>query len=329
MLSYSFALISLRQIVNCHFNKMSAIHKSIKEESIERAKYFQTVHAWPLSDKLNYEGWLSNFQSEDDLNIACLILDFFIYFSEGLMDNLLVTSIGNSGRFLSKEFPGWNHDYFKEKCIYSFIPGENPNPTDSGPIFTRKLKEVLGVNESRIIFYGDIVNKLKSMGKKPTPVVLVDDFVGTGNQCIKAWKDNEFSETGLTLKAYAAANKHRFVYAPLIANKLGYDSIKTKCPDLFLSPAHVLDDEYNLFDKNCICWKGNEALYKDGIKLIIETSERYGIPNNNGRKPVDVYGFGKQGLAIGFETGPPDAVPAFFYWCDNGWTPLVKRHYER
>ena len=103
--------------------------------------------------------------------------------------------------------------------MYSYIPGEDPNPSDSGPIFTRKLKSELDINESQIIFYDEIINHL-SAKKEATPVILVDDFVGTGMQCKKAWNDNYLKGSSETLSSYCIKKGHVFIYAPLIMNKL-------------------------------------------------------------------------------------------------------------
>lgn len=43
----------------------------------------------------------------------------------------------------------------------------------------------------------------------------------------------------------------------------------------------------------------------------------------------DVQGFGRQGLALAFSHGIPDACPAFFYWETETWKPLKKRPYHR
>ncbi|MEM9679512.1 MAG: hypothetical protein AAF901_04245, partial [Bacteroidota bacterium] len=88
---------------------MSGLNKTIQDESIERARYLQSVHAWPLSDKINYEGWLSNFENTEDQNIACLILDFFTYFSEAMVNSLFSYTIGSCGHILKSKFLDWQH----------------------------------------------------------------------------------------------------------------------------------------------------------------------------------------------------------------------------
>lgn len=46
------------------------------------------------------------------------------------------------------------------------------------------------------------------------------------------------------------------------------------------------------------------------------------IPITGGNSVNDVMGFAKQGLALAFHHGIPDACPAFFYWNTENWKPL-------
>ena len=103
-------------------------------ESVDRYKYFREVQVWPIADDFNFQGWLGNFK-DNDYKIACHILDFFNYYPKKMVDQMLIASVGRAGYELSKYFSDWKHDDFKSRCFYSFIPGETPNPSDSGNLF--------------------------------------------------------------------------------------------------------------------------------------------------------------------------------------------------
>lgn len=294
-------------------------------DTLERASYFQTVHAWPLNDKLDSKAWLDNFSDQEKV-IASHMIDFFLYYPTCMVEQMLVASVGKAGTYLLNMFPDWNHNFFKTRCYYSFVPGETQNPTDSGYFFTRILREVLGVPENRIINFSEIHSILQSVNE-PTAVILVDDFVGSGAQCDEAWNNHRYG--GRTLKELQDETPHNFIYAPLIVNEKGLERIKNKCQSLTLTPAHVLSKEYNLFEEGCFCWKGDKDLYNAGVNLILEKSKLLGIQFTNGDSVKDVKGFGEQGLAIAFEHGVPDAIPPIFYWDDGGWNPLIKKRYQR
>ena len=303
-----------------------AIKESIDNTTLKRAKFFQTVQMWPLTDDFNYYGWLKNFKSKSDKDLACLILDFFMYFSLKQVDMMFISSLELAGAKLSKLLPDWSHDDFFNRCIYSYIPGETPNISDSGFSFARKLKEVAGIPEERLIEYNKIPEVLDNIGK-PTPIILVDDFIGSGAQCAKAWNSNIFEYNKKTLKEISNIGNHSFVYAPLVVNYIGYNRIIRSCPDLSLTPTHILGPEYNLFKSECFCWKGDNNLFIAGVEMILRKSREIDIPSTYGSNTQDEKGFGMQGLALKFEHGAPDAIPSFFYWCHDDWTPLFKKNY--
>lgn len=297
------------------------------DDTLIRSHFFQTIQAWPLSEDLNYKGWLQNFSDGEEKKIARLILDFFVFYSHRMVNQMLKESVSKAGHIFSKHFPNWKHDHFTETCIYSFIPGEVPNPTDSGYLFTRKLRDELRIPDSQIINYLDIPAILKNKNT-PTPILFVDDFVGTGIQVNIAWNETKIDGTN-TLSQIICDNNHCAVYSPLIVNKIGQKLILDECTGLHLCATHIIDDEYNLFKRECICWKGNEESYQKGIKLITEKSLQQGIRDTLGLKTTDLKGFREQGLAIAFEHGIPDAVPPFFYWDTDTWTPLIRKTYKK
>jgi len=75
--------------------------------------------------------------------------------------------------------------------------------------------------------------------------------------------------------------------------------------------------------------KKSDTLYSRGVELILRKSRELGIPSTNGIDVRDEKGFGMQGLAIAFEHGMPDAVPAFFYWQAANWAPLMRKNYTK
>lgn len=304
------------------------IKESIDNTTLKRARFFQTVQMWPLTDDFNYSGWISNFKTKNDKELACLILDFFMYFSVKQVDRMFLYSLELAGAKLSKLFIDWNHSDFFERCIYSYVPGETLNISDSGFSFARKLKEVAGIPEERLVEYDKIPDVLDAIGK-PTPVILVDDFIGSGAQCAQAWNNNIVGRSMKTLRDISIDGKHTFIYAPLIVNYIGYKRIIKDCNGLILTPTHVLGPEYNLFNQCCYCWKGNDNLYKAGVEMILRKSQELNIPSTNGKHTQDEKGFCKQGLAIKFEHGAPDAIPSFFYWCHDNWIPLFSKTYKR
>jgi len=297
------------------------------EEVIERLDFLRRMQIWPVKNFLNYKGWLDNFSEQEEKEIASRIIDFFLFFPKQMIIQMLKTVVGYCGEYLKIQFQNWQHDDFLKKCIFSYIPGETLSSTDSGYIFLRYLRDELHIPEKNLLDY----NKLLSLVNNSTdsiPIIFIDDFIGSGAQCDKAWNENKI-DSGKTLNEIASNSKHIFIYASLIANYIGYNRIKKNCIGLKLYTCHLLNNEYNLFDPNCLCWKKNNELYLKGTELIISKSKKLNIPFSGGASVNDVKGFNEQGLALSFEHGTPDAIPSFFYWCDDNWTPLLRKEYKR
>ena len=299
-------------------------------EVIDKMRIFREMLLLPKPKDLDFENWLLNFQDSADREIAAHILQHFIYISDDWIDQMLRTVLGRCGNYFTKTDPEWTHDSFKEKCWYSFVQGENTDDaTDSGYIFTRKLREVLNIPEARIVKYDGLFKKLEEFSDSPQNVILVDDFVGSGAQTDSAWNDHRLGSWNMTLNDHQLKNSHRIVYAPLIANSLGLSRIEDCCPNLHMEYIHCLGPEYNLFNIDGIYWNGDYDMYARFVSMMYKVAREQGIPVTDGDHVNDVRGFGEQGLTLAFSHGIPDACPAFFYWETANWKPLKKRPYHR
>ncbi len=299
-------------------------------EIIEKLKAFREMQLFPKPMGLDFENWMENFQNPEDREVAAHVLQHFMYFSDELIDQMLRTVIGRCGYYFTQYDSNWTHSSFKNDCWYSFVQGENSDHvTDSGYIFTRKLREVLNIPDDRIIKFDALFKKLEDLNDIPQNVILVDDFVGTGAQADTAWNDHRFGTWSLTLSEHQIRYGHRIIYAPLIVNSLGFSRIKDYCPNLHLEYIHYLGIEYNLFNVDGICWSGNKDLFNRFLSMMERVANEQKIPITGGDDVNDVCGFGQQGLALAFSHGIPDACPAFFYWNTASWKPLKKRVYHR
>lgn len=289
--------------------------------------YYRNVQLWPLANEFNYEEWLNNFDEGGEREIAIKILDFFMFFPDSLINQMFATVIGKCGYYFQRVRGSWSEEQFKTDCWYSFVPGEEVKTTDSGYIFQRKLRDNLYIPESQLLSYEQLQEKLSS--DKNLNVILVDDFVGSGHQTYVAWSCEGRKYKDKTLSEWAEANGHCVTYAPLIVNYIGKEFIRTCCRNLELTYIHELTPEFNLFSKDCPCWEGDEVLFQSAMELIARKSRDLKIPFTDGKTVIDVQGYHKQGLAIAFSHGIPDACPPIFYWETKDWKPLMNRVYSR
>ena len=304
----------------------SADQKKFIEETLALGEYYRKTQIWPKAEDFNYEGWLDNFLDTGDKYLASVILSFFTYYSDEIIRKLLYDSIGNACGVFYRAQNYWNINDYKQKNYYSYV--SSGNPTDSGFIFTRMARDILHIPETQILAFEELRGKLDE-GFERKNVVLMDDFIGYGSQCISALGKTDAN--GISLYNLIKERKHIVVYAPLVANEIGVKNIKKSFPQIFITPAYTLGEEYNLFSERCICWERDHNLFKAGVEMIRRTSRDCGIPEAYPQEgnELDTRGYKNQGVALGFSHGIPDAVPGFFYYSDNGWTPLMKRIYER
>lgn len=300
------------------------------EETKAKLSYFRKLQLWPLANEVDFENWIENFQTDEDKEIAAQILNFFVYFPDNIVNQMLQTVVGHCGYYFSSLDPTWTHDSFKNNCWYSFVKGEGEDdPTDSGYIFTRKLRDELGIPVQRILSFEKLVEKLEENESQPQNVILVDDFVGSGAQTDHTWNNIKCGSNKMTLGELSRNFNHRIVYAPLIVNIKGFNRIKRACNGLHLEYAHLLGYEYSLLNENGLCWQGDSDKYNKFLSLLDKIANKEGIPQEYGGNQNDKWGFAAQGLALAFSHGIPDACPAFFYWNTKTWKPLKKRHYHR
>lgn len=296
----------------------------IHNRTIEKCKFFRDSQIW-LNSKVNYKGWLGNF-SEEERKVMALVLDFFVFFNDEMINHLLVAAISKAERAIAEIDYSWTFDKLYTDCLFSYMPGAY-RPSESGRLFPRKLRNHLGIPESQLVDQSDLRQILKD-SSVPLKVILVDDFVGSGEQCCNLWNRFRPGDPGTfppTMGEICRQHQHTLVYAPLVATLRGYERLMKECEGLSLTPVHILGSEYNIFNSNCPCWHGNYELFRYGTEIISQKSQELNIPQSFSEE-VSVRGYQGQGLALSFYDSVPDAIPAIFYWKKN-WTPLVQRNY--
>ena len=146
------------------------------------------------------------------------------------------------------------------------------------------------------------------------PILLVDDFVGSGNQMVVTWTRRYGSVPGGVESLKAASTQGNVIYyVPLISTERGLRAIRESCPGLNVHPAHVVDDRYSLTHPNSILWP--ESLKSGAIEFMRTASER--------AKIVTEYEFGWTGfhgfaLPLAFCHSVPDATLPLYFGTSTG-----------
>ena len=252
-----------------------------------------------------------------------------MYYSVRLVEQLFAAGFQNlsvlnrrDGRGFREAQSTWQR--FCDTLIVTYITGERPNPTDSGFTFARMARQVLEIDEERIVAPETALCILVSDPDRP--VLFVDDFVGSGNQFISTWHrpyhvpshgEHSFARQAL------AGGSARYHYCPAVCTAYGAQRIAKRCPgDLVLSPGNWVADQNSVFHPESVVWP--DHLRASAPQFVASASCRAGIPDNGG-KVDDWRGYHKLGLTLAFAHSIPDATLPLFYWEKEGWRPLVRR----
>ncbi|HEX4693557.1 phosphoribosyltransferase-like protein [Sphingomonas sp.] len=295
----------------------------------EKCSDFAKFQIWPLRTRLDARAWLGNFQ-DDDLPLARHLLNAFMYFNDDLTRQLFVAALQGIGvlqpwraRRRGNIFDDWST--FLQSASLTYVTGEIPNPADSGHLFARAARDHAGVSEEQILNPVEALERIAIRGDR-SPVVFVDDFVGSGDQFTETWerrydiggKSYSFSEAASD--ADRAGTPLEVYYAPAVCTMYGLDNIKRRCPGVEISAGNILDQRYNVFHPDSLVWPAE--LVADGQALVRRLSVALGLPEDESE--WGLFGYHGLGLAIGFAHKTPDAtIPLFRYRAEH-WRPLVK-----
>lgn len=169
----------------------TGIHQRVtKEILLSRCDFFTETQVWPLKRTLDPESWLDNFDKGDE-DYACHLLNGFLFFPEPIVKTMFISAFQSLSHTVcgglesfEKSHEKWQD--FLGRAIIVHVTGETPNPTDSGHLFARILRDYAGIHESQVMPQSEAVDKL--IEDPSHPLVFVDDFIGSGSQFVQTWE---------------------------------------------------------------------------------------------------------------------------------------------
>lgn len=289
------------------------------DEVLDKCGALKRSSLWVSEPHIRPRAWLNNFDSEDRAAAATL-LDHFTFYDSKATDALLVAAYRTLGDGMPKGSGGLSSSQLASAlsaAVFTPVRGEHPNPTDSGNFLSRKVRQHLGVPEERIVE----TNEALASARRGTPVVFVDDFIGSGDQFISTWT---MAPAGTSFAREQARTGFIAIYVVLVATQTGIQRIHRDAPHVVISPTHVLEGRSTLqgiyAGRNDMEIKV-EALLDKYISRLTPSEE---FIANNPRYLK--YGFKEKGLMLAFEHSIPDStLPIFWSPGTNAWSPLIER----
>ncbi len=285
-------------------------------EALEKCEVLKKAGLWPNESRMRPRAWLDNFDDEDQ-STAAYLLSKFTFYNNDLTERLLKASYQSIGDGLPKKpsNSGGNLIDALESAILVPVSGEKPNPTDSGYLFCRKARQILRIPEERIKNLDESVEH----AAKGDTVILLDDFIGSGDQFLKSW---ERIYNGHSLKSLIEKNYFEAIYITLVSTDYGLNEIKINAPKVSVCCPHILYKEStvsHILDKN-------DSTSKKVKDLLEKYSPRL-TPKDHYmcHPPYLKYGYKMRGLMLGFDHSIPDATLPIFWSPGNNWEPLIER----
>lgn len=237
--------------------------------------------------------WMQQFSSQDK-DLAARVLDCVDFFSHD--------QISAAFRSVLRGIEGWHANPNKRSGRWRFV-AYSASAGESGDSMMYKFRHANNMAGSRyselFIYRSDIIRE--RLGPEDT-VVLVDDFVGTGNQVRDSWK-KYFGEL------LASVGN---IYLVVIAARLKAVDLISDETQLELIPHVLLEESENVFGDECQQFDKKE---KEALLRYCETAHR-GNPR----------GYGNCGLLIVFShTCPNDSIP-ILHVENERWEGLFRRY---
>lgn len=295
----------------------------------EKCSDFADFHVWPLRGRMDPRLWLKNFTDEDQ-EVAHHLLNAFMFFSSDLTAQLFTTAIQNistmaewRARRPGNIFEEWKS--FLRRLTVTYVSGEIPRSTDSGQFVTRLARDRVGIPEEQILAPGDVL-KRRLLNGDDSPLLFVDDFMGSGEQFMATWRQRHLvSGRRVSFEDVAAQGSDELApweiyFVPAVCTARGLASVVKECPLVQVSAGNVLEETYSVFHENSIVWP--EELAGRGREMIERVSRQLRLPEDSDK--WDYRGFRHQGLAVGFDHKVPDATIPLFRLNQENWKPLVR-----
>jgi hypothetical protein len=288
----------------------------------DRATFLQTINLWRPSRLMNHEAWLSNFTA-DEVPVARALLEALVYYNDDFTDALLVAAVRGLAPHITDGAPSytharalWQHFLLSVTVTYVVRPEHQDNHTKSGYLYMRKARQQLGVTAEQ-------VKPVPLLLRDPAlaydrPVLIIDDFAGTGEEFISGYNHEHAGCPGPTSLATLRLAGAPIFFCPSVATTRAVAAIEELGESRpIVNAAHVLAPELSLTHAHCPLLP-KAVSGNDVMQVAQAAAERADMPH-----PL---GYGDLALGLGFAHGTPDATLTAYHHDAGGWKPLIRRN---
>lgn len=280
---------------------------------IDSRQLFSDLDYWPPQrSEINPEGWLGQFDDEDR-GIAEDLLSSFVYLNRRFTEQLFGSAFLELSAAHSDP-QAWLD--FRASAFVTFPGAEDQNPTDSGHEFARLSRDKLEIPQAHIFRPADLVRHLSQLDSR-SDVVIVDDFLGSGEQFLETWKEAIYvsgRQTSLSLEIARCCGTANFVVA--VATPQGVDALREEAPEVSVFAGNLLDRRDSARHHQT---RAVSAEHRDSLEAVLRK-----YCGRAGGDPRKVWGHRELATTLAFEHGMPDSTLPIYSMQEN-WIPLRKR----
>lgn len=289
-----------------------------KQMVLSNVKLYCATNIWPFKYE-KFTAWLNNFDSELDEYLALQLIDSLIVRSNQMAKvgfaKLLHSQIRQT--LIEKQVVDESIDLVQWKRLMRV--GGLQNKIQFSPIYTNDQAGESGNSIYRLISSELATGRylLNESKSKSEAIVLIDDFVGSGQQFLEFSEEFELEER---LKTQV------IIYCPLVAYKIGVDEIETKFPKLILLPVETIYEESSIFSGS------KDDFFKNDTVNTIESVKNHLISMQSkyaAKNMPSWLGFDNASLPLSFEWGCPNQTPSILWMHETpkvkGWNKLFSR----
>ena len=292
------------------------------ETVLEKCSALMAAGLWRRLPAVRPRAWLENFDPEDQA-AAAVLLDHFTYFASNAVDQMLLSLYRQLRDGLISTMGTEKAISTLDSAVFTSVEGEDPNVTDSGNLFCRKLRQTAGIADNRFM---DPKRALEQ-AKAGRLVVFLDDMLGSGSQITATWKRDYLSTQPYSFADLEAETGSHVIYATLVATRAGLDRVRAELTGLKVVAAHILEAADTVTGIPRSALKPDLDDIPGAIASLLEKySPRLGLPQYLENPRACMYGHTEAGLLVAFEHSTPDStLPIFWAVGPDQWTPLVRR----
>ena len=292
----------------------------------KKVYFYIESNFWSKLDITILRNWLNNFKTPDEKYCAAKLLDRFVYYSEadiisllnyGLYELILKRKVleiefKTSFSVRNEDLMEIRNNFFSSTLI---LPLLQDNLSESSLAMLRYLTNDLGFPEQNILnnrnLNSDVFSKARNL-------IIVDDFIGTGNQLLQFWNQTKIKVEGEEIIVNRLKSKFPNIdieYLCLVCTEEGYSNFHAENYDvpLRITYCEMLENKFKVFGKDSVYFTNDEV---EACRIVLEELCK--------KNDLDLLGYNSLDYAIAFHHSIPDSALPLFYKKTSSWRPLFK-----